>query len=64
MNYLINHCLIDNFDKINNKRYLNVLQHICENAYIRAKIPNANNGRAYMSCLILDEKYYLLQGRL
>jgi len=26
----------------------------------RCKIPNANNGRAYMSCLVLDKKYCFL----
>lgn len=41
-----------------------VLQHMYEHAPKRALIPNANHGRAYMSCLVLDENYYLLYGRL
>lgn len=27
----------------------------------RGKISNANNGRAYMACLVLDKRYCLLQ---
>ena len=38
-----------------------VLQHMYEYAPKRASIPNANNGRSYMACLILDEKYCLLR---
>jgi hypothetical protein len=37
-----------------------VLEQMYEYAPKRASIPNANNGRAYMACLVLDEKYYLL----
>lgn len=42
------------------KKELIVLQHMYEQAPRRSLIPNANNGRAYMSCLILDDKYCLL----
>ena len=42
------------------KKKLVVLQHMYEQAPKRSLIPNANNGRAYMSCLILDDKYCLL----
>lgn len=42
------------------KKELVVLQHMYEQAPKRSLIPNANNGRAYMSCLILDDKYCLL----
>jgi hypothetical protein len=31
-----------------------VLEHMMDAAKIRCKIPNANNGRAYMGCIILD----------
>jgi len=41
-----------------------VLEQMYEYAPKRASIPNANNGRAYMACLVLDEKYYLLCRRL
>ena len=32
----------------------NVLEEMMSAAQIRCKIPNANNGRAYMGCVILD----------
>jgi hypothetical protein len=38
-----------------------VLEQMYDFAPKRASIPNANNGRAYMACLVLDERYYLLQ---
>jgi len=41
-----------------------VLQHMYDYAPKRASIPNANNGRSYMACLVLDEQYYLLRGWL
>lgn len=31
-----------------------VLEHMMDAAKVRCKIPNANNGRAYMGCIILD----------
>ena len=46
------------------KKEMLVLEHMYEYAPKRASIPNANNGRAYMACLVLDEKYYLLCRRL
>jgi len=36
-----------------------VLEHMMDAAKVRCKIPNANNGRAYMGCLILDRYYPL-----
>lgn len=41
-----------------------VLQQMYTYAPKRASIPNANNGRSYMACLVLNEKYYLLRSRL
>jgi len=41
-----------------------VLQHMYEQAPRRSNIPNANHGRAYMSCLVLDHRYCLLRDRL
>lgn len=41
-----------------------VLEQMYDYAPKRASIPNANNGRAYMACLVLDEHYYLLRSRL
>ncbi len=38
-----------------------VLQYMYLYAKKRCKIANANNGRFYMGCLILDENYCLLQ---
>jgi hypothetical protein len=38
-----------------------VLQSMYEHAPKRGAIPNANNGRAYMSCLVFDEMYYILR---
>ena len=37
-----------------------VLNAMVDASKIRCKIPNANNGRAYMGCVILDNKYYPL----
>ena len=34
-----------------------VLDEMLDFAKVRCKIPNANNGRAYMGCIILDNKY-------
>ena len=34
-----------------------VLDEMLDFAKIRCKIPNANNGRAYMGCIILDNKH-------
>lgn len=31
-----------------------------KSALHRCQIPNSNNGRAYMSCLVLDKRYCLL----
>lgn len=45
-----------------NKKEQKVLSNMWDYAPRRAKIPNANNGRAYMACLILDKNYCLLQG--
>lgn len=47
-----------------NKKQSVVLQHMKNHALIRSNIPNANNGRAYMSCLILDKQYRLLRNWL
>ena len=44
-----------------NKKEEKVMFHMLEYAPIRGNIPNANNGRAYMACLVLDRKYCLLQ---
>ena len=41
-----------------------VLEQMYSYAPKRASIPNANNGRTFMSCLVLNEKYYLLRGGL
>lgn len=38
-----------------------VLNEMYVAAQIRCKFPNANNGRAYMGCVILDERYCPLQ---
>ena len=46
------------------KKEMLVLEHMYDYAPKRASIPNANNGRAYMACLVLDEHYYLLCGWL
>ena len=40
-----------------NKKDLLVLEHMRESAKKRCKIPNANNGRAFMSCIVLDNNY-------
>jgi len=37
-----------------------VLNEMYDAAQIRCKIPNSNNGRAYMGCVILDHNYCLL----
>ena len=42
------------------KKEMLVLEQMYDYAPKRASIPNANNGRAYMACLVLDEQYYLL----
>jgi hypothetical protein len=34
-----------------------VLEEMFDAAKVRCKIPNANNGRAYMGCVILDNRY-------
>ena len=34
-----------------------VLDEMMDAAKFRCKIPNANNGRAYMGCVILDHNY-------
>lgn len=47
-----------------NKEQFLVWQHMIEYASIRATIPNANNGRAYMACVILDDRYCPLCGWL
>ena len=47
-----------------NKKYNIVFNLMKEYAPIRAKIPNAGNGHAIMSCLILDDHYCLLCGWL
>ena len=44
----------------NNKKAQIVLNLMKEEAPKRAKIPNAGDGRAIMSCLVLDKKYCLL----
>ena len=45
-----------------NKKEEKVLLNMLDYAPKRGIIPNANNGRAYMACLVLDKKYCLLQG--
>lgn len=47
-----------------NKKDNIVLDLMKEQAPLRAKIPNAGNGHAIMSCLVLDERYCLLRGWL
>jgi len=47
-----------------NKKEQMVLDLMRNEAPKRAKIPNANNGHAIMSCLILNKNYCLLQGWL
>lgn len=41
-----------------------VSRYMFDYAKRRCIIPNANNGRAFMSCVILDEKFRPLQGWL
>jgi hypothetical protein len=40
-----------------NKKDSVVLNHMLQSAKQRCTIPNANNGRALMSCIILDNNY-------
>ena len=40
-----------------NKKDSVVLNHMMQSAKKRCTIPNANNGRALMSCIILDNNY-------
>jgi len=37
-----------------NKMHQVVLDEMLTAAQIRCRIPNANNGRAYMGCIVLD----------
>lgn len=43
-----------------NKKDMIVLNLMKDQAPLRAKIPNAGNGHAIMSCLVLDKRYCLL----
>jgi hypothetical protein len=48
--------MLNNLKKEMTKSSL-VLEEMFDAAKVRCKIPNANNGRAYMGCVILDNKY-------
>jgi hypothetical protein len=47
-------------EKCLNKMHQVVLDEMLIAAQIRCRIPNANNGRAYMGCVVLDRSCPLL----